>query len=83
MPVTGLQKILTVLGCEHGMVVVVSEDSREVGDGVREKENPCALRYFREKDKKVLDSAVVTAFHFDIKWNSDLRKLEAREMLRL
>lgn len=48
-----------------GLGVVVSEDSREVGD--QEKEDPCALRYFREKDKNVLDSAVVTAFHFDIK----------------
>ena len=46
---------------------VVSEDSKEVGDRVQEKENPFALRYFREKDKNVLDSAVVTAFHFDIK----------------
>ena len=50
-----------------GLVVVVSEDSREVSDSVQEKENPCALRYFREKDKNVLDSAVVIAFHFDIK----------------
>ena len=48
-----------------GLGVVVSEDSRKVGDGVQ-KENPCALRYFREKDKNVLDSAVVTAFQFDI-----------------
>ena len=48
-----------------GLGVVVSEDSRKVGDGVQ-KEKPCALRYFREKDKNVLDSAVVTAFHFDI-----------------
>lgn len=50
-----------------GLGVVVSEDSKEVGDRVQEKENPFALRYFREKDKNVLDSAVVTAFHFDIK----------------
>ena len=50
-----------------GLGVVVSEDSREVSDSVQEKESPCTLRYFREKDKNVLDSAVVTAVHFDIK----------------
>ena len=41
-----------------------SEESREIGDSVGEKANPCALGYVREIDESILDSAVNDCISF-------------------
>lgn len=41
-----------------------SEESREIGDSVDEKANPCVLGYVREIDESILDSAVNDCISF-------------------